>query len=890
MWRKILVSVGLAALAAGPLGGADEAARLEPLTVLGTRAPLAGADVPDYLPVIRFDRVDIERSGAPVLQNLLRGLPWMSGNLTYVAPVALTGAQTTLDFRGLGTGSTLILLNGRRISPSGQSDGRSLIQEIGNLPAAAIESIEILRDGASALYGSDAVAGVMNVRLRRSFDGVSTTFGYAQMEGTDWSRRTFSATAGGARGPVRAVVIVDGVVANSVRFGDRPLSYTEDMRRFGGQDYRQNFGFPGQLTLPAGTPGVPAELLGGSIALGTRVNGLVTLSPPTSTPTVDGFVRLPGPITNGLPTPGASVNNFDRAPWTDVIPEENALGGYASFEWAFADAWTAFAELGLRRRTITSELHPAPASIAGESGPGKGDGPGGAIVFPASNPYNPFGVDITNLRFHLVELGPRRREFTNTVPRAVLGVRSAFGTDWSWELAGLYTHDTVDEAADNQILDRDLQAGLAGRLGGYINPFGPSDPGVMDRARSRLETTGTYRTGGVDTRVAGTLPGLPAGRVRVAGGAEFRRDRYRAEPAAETRAGGFVAWSALPEANVARTSSAVFAEAVVPLARGLEVQVAARGEWSNDFGTTAKPKFAASWRPLPWLLVRGSRAESFRAPELLELYLPQTTITAPLTDPLRPDLGAYGVQVITGGNPDLQPEEGTSDLLAVAVEPFDGVRLTVSRWKIRKRSVSGTLGANFILANESNPDASTASRVVRFPSVGGVPGEIRTLYDQITNIAQQRTDGWDVDLEAKRDFGAYGTWTASAYLAFIESYEVSTPTGGSVELASIGRPKVAGQASLACEAGRWTVSWFSRYTGPYDSSAPVVPGVDPNVEAHWTHNATLACRLGEDVRVALAVGNVLDEDPPQAFGSRGYDLTWFDNFGRTWTVTADVRF
>jgi outer membrane receptor protein involved in Fe transport len=289
--------------------------------------------------------------------------------------------------------------------------------------------------------------------------------------------------------------------------------------------------------------------------------------------------------------------------------------------------------------------------------------------------------------------------------------------------------------------------------------------------------------------------------------------------------------------------------------------------------------------------VRGSHAESYRAPELLELYLTDTVISTVFTDPRRPDLGAYNYQVVTGGNRDLRPEQGTSQLLAAGVEPWPGARLTVGRWWIDKSDVSGTTGLAFILANELNPAGSTASQIVRQPDQGGRPGEIIRVSDRITNLSRQATDGWDIDLDVTRSLGRWGELGCEVYVTYVRSIQFSTITGAMNEVAGrAGNPRIRARGTLTWERGPWSLAWATRWVSRFDSSDPTYGGVDGNNAAYVEHGITLGLEPREDVRLSFAVGNVFDTDPPRAFNNRGYQLGLYDNLGRTWSVSAEWRF
>ncbi len=883
------------------LGGGDVPARdhelptaLAPFEVTGSR--LRQPTPEPLLPLARFERADLERSGHATFTEFLQALPWNSGNLNTPAnAVALSAAQTTVNLRGLGANNTLLLLNGRRVPLFGQADGSTLSADIGSLPSAAIESVEVLRESASALYGSDAVAGVVNVRLRPSFSGALARVSYHQFMDTDWSRRTASLTWGLARPGISLLAVVDYAAANDVRFGDRPVSRTEDLRGVGGRDLRQNFGWPGQVLIPPDLATAPASTRGAFASPGAIAGGVVTLAGPTRTVRAGDFVRLPVNLTGGRPTPGDTQNNFDRAPATTLLPAEETSGVYFQVEHALLPAVAAFAEVGWRRRVITTSLHPTPVGTDLESGPGVGDGPGGAILFPRTNPFNPFGADLTTVRFQLVELGPRIREFTNETPRGLLGLRGRAGATWSWEAAALYAHNAVAEDTRNYILDTDVQAGLAGRAGGFLNPFGPSDPGVVDRLRTSLHARQTFRLRQADVRASGEVRNLPAGALRAALGAETRREDYRGEPSALAARGAYAAWSALNRQNAGRDIHAAFAEAAVPLPARLDARLAARAERYSDFGTTIQPTYTLTWRPLPGLAVRAARSAAFKAPELLDLYASQTESYTVVDDPRRPDLGSYAVRYRAGGNPDLQPERSIGWNLGAGwqLPGQSGLAFEATAWRLAKEGLVSSLGPTFLVRQELAPDFPTASRLVRgAPDAAGRPGLLLLINDVRGNVDRVLAAGWDLGLRWRTLRSARGELQVHAHASRLRHLRYESRTGGVLERAGANTvPEWRGQAGAAWHHSSWEAAGSVDWIGHHDGDGVNFSGGSITQHARAFVHLHFARALPREMRVMIGVSNVFDTDPPINFASnRGYTTGTYSNQGRGYSIALEKKY
>jgi iron complex outermembrane receptor protein len=872
---------------------------LEPFEVTGSRIKRIDLDGPQ--PLVRFTAAELAVSGQPSIGDFLRQLPWNTGYAPSQSNVTfLNAAQTGINLRGLGANNTLILLDGHRLPLFPQADGSSLWFDVGNLPVAAVEAVEILKDGASSLYGSDAAAGVINVRLKRSFRGARVTTTYRQFEKTDWSRRELGLVAGAARGGTSVLLAVDYAANNDVRFGDRPVSRSEDLRWAGGPDLRSNYAFPAHADLPAKTPGAPAavqalpdSLAGQRVGLGRSVNGVVTASGPTRTLRVADFVAMGPAVVQGRPVAGDSRSAFERAPYTSFLPEEQTVGLMLNLNHRWSDRLEAFGETGWSRRRTTTTLHPTPVPMPTESASRVGDGPGGAIIFPASSPFNPFGIDLTNVPFSLVELGPRQRVFTNEVPRARLGLRGRLGRTWDWETGAAWTENEVREDTRNYITDADLQAGLSG---GYINPFGASDPGVLDRARTSLYSAQRYRQTIADGRASGTLFSFARREVRSAIGLEARADSYRAQPSPQAATGAYVAWTGLARIATKRDVQSAFGELALPLAAGTEAQLALRAENYNDFGSTLLPKLAAVWRPARWLRLRAGTGRSFKAPELIELYADQVEIYSVVSlDPRRPDLGPYTVRYRTGGNPNLDPEKTNSQqaALAVNVPGVPGLQIEATQWWFRKRGVTSSLGGNFILANETNSVNSTAGRITRAAAgLDGRPGEIMIINDVRTNLDVVLSTGWDLEASWGRRLEGGRRVEIGATATLQETYRFVSRTGGTSEIAGTsGYPKWRGQARATFASAPWTLSANLDWIGHHRGDGVNYAGGSVTQHARGFTRVFVARELPRGLKASLGITNLFDVDPPMNFANpRGYNNGLYDNRGRGYVVQLAKEF
>jgi iron complex outermembrane recepter protein len=879
------LSAALAFLA--PTPAASTTLTIPPLVVTGTR--LRGPEDASFLPIARFEADLRDASAAPTFAEFLQTLPYSVG-ATYRGsrPSANSGATSSLNFRGLGGTNALVALDGRRLPRFPQPDGASLNYDVANLPDAVLGAVEVLPQGAAAIYGSDAIAGVVNLRLNTGFRGTRLRAGYSQFAATDGARSEIALTHGTSFQGGWLVLAADAARQNDVLFRDRPVSASEDHRPRG-RDYRQSGGWPGQVRVASPVPGLPSEWTNGGrwLAPATTVNGVLTRTGPTRTPRLADFVALPsGDLTpEGTLRVGATPNGLDRAQWSTVLPGERTWGLAALGEWSPDARLTVFWQAFHRNRETTHRLHPALANLEDDSLSRKGDGPAGEIVFPRTSPYNPFGIDLRAVQFHLAELGGRRRTFEHRTPWLVVGVRGPLGETWDWELAATAAESRVDERSENQMRDADLQAGLAGRLGGYINPFGPSDPGVIERARTSWTMTQAFRSLGTDARVRGAIARLPAGPVQLCAGAEVRRERYRSDPEAEAARGEFVSWGRLPVARLGRQTLAAYAEAVAPLASTLDLQLASRTERAGPYRHTLRPSLALAWRAQPWLTLRASTQTTFKAPEMLEAGGDVIEIGTSILDPRRPDLASYPIRLRTGANPELRPERGRGVSLGARLGGSrpGGFALDLDAWTLEKTDIITSVGWPFLMENETNQDFPAAARISRQPSgADGRPGPVLLIDDVRINIDRATVSGVDLAFAAPLPTIAGVRTRARLQATRLVEHDYRSATYGTVVLLGrYGFPRWRGLAVIEAERGPQTVAVAGTLIGAQTGAAPL-PGAplweeDGDLQVHLT----LTRRLSPHLSLSVAVTNLLDADPPANPNlQRGYNADLHPNTGR----------
>ncbi|MBL9208193.1 MAG: TonB-dependent receptor [Opitutaceae bacterium] len=714
----------------------SETIKLDAFTVTGSN--VRRLDQEKALPVTVLTLDDIQVRDASQAADFLSGLPQVTGlpgNETATLGATARGDNSTVSLRGIPSSNTLILLNGRRLVGHAISQSEAgvptLATNVNQLPNQGLERVEVLRDGASSIYGTDAVAGVINYITKRDFVGTEVSLRYAQTEigdGKEW-RGTLTHGRNFAGGKGRLGIILDvynreailarnrGFMAEADHSSQAPEPWNVSTNTtFNLRSATSEFGnyqvgtvnSAGVFTAARPT-GVPASLV--------ATSGTFFLAP---TATGVGFLTAT-PSRSGVTSTYYWNNNAYRV----LQPESNRFNAMLTGEFDLSDRLTAFGDLNLySARSLT---YREPDGITQSTD--------GDIVVPATNPWNPFGtrfwsptgapnadgtarltgtpaaVRISNKR--LTDLPDRTATVDTDVFRVVGGVRGKFLDTWRWESAVLLSEGRVTDretgpsrkskliAAINQsdpalafnpfTRTFAVQNNTLVVTGPYVNP-----ESVQQTFRSVFVREGITKLSSVDFRAAGDVVGIWGGNsLGAAFGGEYRFEAYDdfRPPFAGLNPPGsgldptsndFLGFSPNSDTHGKRHVTAFYLETVLPLVGGkftlplvhsLELAASARFEDFTDFGNTTKPKVGATWRPAPWILVRASYNEGFNAPNLAQLFTGTLirTVTGS-TDSYRsavtglPTDGPSNRRSIASGNLTLKPEESVGKSAGVVVE------------------------------------------------------------------------------------------------------------------------------------------------------------------------------------------------------------------------------
>lgn len=823
---------------------------------------------PGASPLVTLTRADLARSGRATLAEALSALPQNFGGEASETATA-TGADrsgvnpgygTGVNLRGLGADATLVLLDGRRLSGAGT---RADFADISTIPAIAVDRVELLLDGASALYGSDAVGGVVNIILRHDFDGaeVRAEAGSGTRHGPQEAQ--VGAVLGHRWASGSLLVSYEAYRRTALDAADRPFTASADLRPLGGSDWRSTFSHPGNILRRDPVTGATAPYWG--VPPGQPGVGL------TAADLRAGALNLENPRAD-----------------TDILPDQRRQGGYLALRQ----------DLGARVTLSTDLLYGFRAARTRMAAP--------TALLPVT-PANPFYVPLPGLAFEQIQyafsgdLPPPQVRATAEAVQGSIGAEARLAGDWrlsgylgvSQQRETTRTAGIVNSAALYEALGLDpddpATAYSPGR-DGYFNPYtgaAANPPAVMAAIGSGFSTSASRsRVTTANLQADGTLLRLPGGDLRIALGAQARREAFVTDGVNQTAT---ATPQTLAQVSVARTVRAVFAELRAPLVgpdnrrpgiEALELSAAGRWERYSDFGATANPKLGVLYRPVADLTLRATFGRSYRAPGLREIH------DRPLYSPGLFPLGATRVLglILNGGNPELKPETADAWTLGGDWRPTPHLRLSLTGFDIRYRHridrpvIANLVGALSdpalaafvrrlsagdptdladITALLASPYTSTAQGVFPPASYGAI---VDARYVNTGRLAVR-----GLDLSGAYDQAlAGGRLTLAASATRLLRYDQAlTPTAPTLQRAGIvGHPaKLRARLTADWSRGPWTLGAALNHTSAFHSAVGTRVGADDTVDLQAAWSPETGSALA-GTRLTLNVRNLFDTAPP----------------------------
>ena len=830
-------------------------------------------------PVDILSSPDIELSGAQTLGELLKFVPAVSGNATSTAISNGGDGTATVTLRGLPASNTLVLINGRRVANDGLA-GESV--DLNSIPPAAVERIEILKDGASAIYGSDAIAGVVNVIMKREFHGFLAEGFYGQAMEGDLETSTQTLQYGTGLPDGSFFISASHYQQDPIYSRDRDISRTADTRLLGGSDQRSSATPNARILLPGGQT---------LIANGTGYR------------------------------PATDEDQFNYQAYTTAVVPLDRLSLYTNASYDFSEQVTAFVEASYVDTEATATLAPTPVFTAFEQEP---------LVVAADATYNPFGVELEDVRRRLIEFPERRQRNESEVIRFSAIVEGLFA-DWNWDAAYSWSRSEASETTHgivNADLLRQALGPASGCLGAEIdgcvavNLVGPAGSVTPDQAsfiRATGEVSGYTKLSSLGFNVSRAFELIPAGRTDLALGFEHRLESTSKRPSELLASASTIGATNFEPTRGDRNVSEFYLEAVQPVWKSenglysFDIEAAVRFSDYSSFGSTTNPKIALRFQAGPSLLLRANYTEGFRAPSLNQLYEGNTESQAFINDPCTqpqnvgrlPGCAALADETrnqfltVSGGNEDLQPETSESYSIGMVWTPaaIQGFALSVDYFQIDQEDVVSS-SAQFIV-NQNARYGAFDDRVGRDDF-----GNLTLVSAQNINIGERKVSGADFALTWHLPRQRWGQLSLVGSASWIRDYlarlDSSAPrldlAGTFRDEASEGLggiPEWKSQLGLRWKHRRWKGSYQMHFV---DSMEEIIPGTsDARSIDHWqVHDIQLNYTFDvlKGLRWTLGIDNLLDEDAPLAASAfnDNIDGRTHELKGRFWYTRLSQRF
>lgn len=816
-----------------------------------------------------------------------------------------TGGAAYANLRALGSNKTLVLLNGRRMT-SFAFDANAV--DLNSIPFAVIERVEVLRDGASAVYGTDAIGGVINFITKSNFrggqivaemtkpskdggkkEGGSVTFGFGDLEkdkfnfwGSLDSRRQQRVRALDREFAKTGIIPSRGVNGNS------------------GTTFPGNFN--GSFIVP-----VSANFPTG------RETRAYNVTAPNCAP----------PLSLVNPT-NANACVFDFSSTIDIIPDvkQNTVAGHMSIKVA-DDHTLTFEGLSTDNKN-TARVAPDPVS---------------GITINPGNPAYPTtvpGMDTTkaiNAAWRMVPAGPRTNESNSSAKRAVVDLSGVIAS-WDYRLGAMLSRSTANDAAvDGYVSAPFVRAQVAA---GNLNPFRDATAAelavIQQAKRKGVFGFAAGETKGFDVRASRDLFALPGGSAAVALAAEVRKENYAFDTNDDVVTNIPSAGRSINHKHGDRTVKAYGGELLLPVWKNVEVQLALRTDDYSDAGKTTNPKIGIRFQPIKEVVLRGSYNTGFRAPGLDDLNAPQTVTfsSGAKNDPLLCDangkaIGSLGgvqsrdcglqPQVQNGGNPKLKPEKSKTFTVGAAFEPIKDLTFSIDYWNISLRDQISVLpldtiikdptryAANFVRCN-TLPVAvqNTLNRCAGLDNNSPAIGYIIQLND---NIGKVKTKGLDLTAGYNMKLGGLGALALAYDGTYVKSYKYQTnpsdPFKENVGIYSDGSPvfkwkhNVSAAWSLGDIGARMSLRHQSGYIDQNDPTTVVGgPSFYGDVNSYTLVDLSGTYKFTKLSSLTIGVKNLFDKDPPfsnqSSRSQRGYDPRYTDPLGRSLFVRAAYGF
>jgi iron complex outermembrane receptor protein len=803
-------------------------------------------------PVDVITRQDIERTGAISIGEVLQFIPSAGFAIDDRVTNGFSSGTSSLNMRNLGFNSTLVLLNGRRLPTypfaNRLTTGSQGFQDLNAIPVSAVERVEILKDGASAIYGADAVGGVVNIILRNTYQGIEAgaSYGVTQYEDGDTVQANASLGFGDiAKDRYNVFANLFYIKRDAMLTKDRDFANTEDLRGRGGTDFRSGFGYPG-----------------------TVVDTVTGTAQPYPNCPPENFQR--------------NACRYNRAAFGGVYPEIERFSINAKGEFAVTKDITLFAEGIYSHNDAYNIGFPAPST----------DDPGiGSNILPVGHPNNPFPNEAL-VQHRYADVGNRDNDSNTKMWRGVFGAKGTYRT-WDWEAYGSWNEIKVKENQLNNVLAQTALDTINDGSYNFFNPF--NNPATTERLRYNGFRSGETKFQDYGVKASGEVWTLPAGPVLAAVGAQYWNQEANDTPdprIAAAEALGISASAAFGEQDL----TAVFGEIIVPVIKGLEISGALRYDKygkAGDFSKTS-PKIGVRYQPMRNLLLRATYSEAFRAPSIYDTTsATQSSFEFGLVDPTRcitgnePDCN-LDVRVTTTGNPNLGAEKSKIYNVGVVWEPTPNSSLSVDYYEIKRKDEISLFATQTLI----NLFANNPAIVIR-----NAIGQIDEVLNVPIQAAKTKTSGVDVEGRLRIPLERYGQVNLRGAVSYVDDYTFTTlgDSGGLEDLQFNGtynQPRWRGSWDLSWLYGAHEVSLNGYYMHHYDQLNATASGNDVSAIGIW--NLFWKWNINRNLTLNASIQNLFNTDPSfsneTSASNAGYNPSLGDPRGRTYQVGVNYRF
>lgn len=887
-----------------------------------TGSSLKRVDAETALPVQVMNRAEIARTGATSTQELLSTVSALSsaGSTTNATGAgSSTYGLSSISLRGLNAERTLVLVNGRRLAAFAGGGGASV--NVNVIPLAAIERVEVLKDGASGVYGSDAVAGVVNFILSKSFQGVEVTGGYGS-----------PTEHGGGQNGKAAITAGFGDLENQGYSLVVSASYEkEKLLRASDRSYSASGNkLPYYSAGATGQGNIEGAVIPGKYP-NDREPGLFGTSPgsgygnPLAASGKCDTIQMFKNSTNS--TKGAPYCAFDSAPYVGLIPDRELKNLTANGAFKINNDHQLFADVLYSESVVNQNFQASPlrrSFMETDAQFAKQGVDPSLILYPSNPVYQSIAVPyLTSQGFtsligkplaitsRVFDFGGRSSEDTAKQSRVVVGAKgTVIGQDYEVAVASNQSkvHGTVPSGYFSQV----AYARIINDPANNWNPWAPGgvQTGALAEKLKAAQYSGDTLVGksksdSFDSKISGDLPALAGITAQYAAGYQVRHDTFTTHPSAALESGDIAGLGgATPPVDKGRTINSVFAETNVPLMKQLDLGLALRRDDYSDVGASTNYKVNARWQPVKAVLLRASAGSGFRAPTLTDLWQPQTTgSSAQFSDPATKQNNLQ-VNAVSGGNPNLKPEKSQQRSVGLVLSPVTNLTVGLDWFKIKVSDILATPSAQEVVSGFRKGDPAYKN-LVRLAG-----NDVDLIYTTLANTGNATVKGLDLFAQYRQNT-SIGRFDVGLNGTYMDQFDQTSPGGNiSHKVGTLvdkdGNPVLgadSGGVILRWKhalSGTWTqgpvaVTLTQNYTSRYETGHRQEDDVRNFIGAQATYDMNVTWKGIKNLTLAAGVRNMFDKQPSVFVPvsnqfQAGFDIAQYDPRGRFVYVNAGYAF